>query len=386
MSKVTLGVAPTRLLKAADVEPAQKPSPDAKTARLDAFAQPVANRSPARAPLLGPPATLHATPTSVVGPAPGVPQMIAAVPVQAATERAFEGLTRARPLMTKTVDVQFGRLDRSQFDALSKAFGGHSKVRHDATREYTAVDFLPPFLQAVVNRDIDAGGPHVLKGTRGLNAAIGNEGGADIEIGANPNCHGTAWEALRAYQGQLGQTAQLFYGDAVLMEGALEESATFEPLASAAAGERPAFLESLKPGDLVVLRKSGFSLLHSAVHVGGGLFFEKPHTESDQSGESPYRLVAWEQLVAPVEDLSGAPPTAHAFRPRVPLPSGVEAFTAEGSAQQVAEWAQRKGRPLTKPLVREYELGIGGAFRGFHLNAVETIHLAFTPEGRGIVG
>lgn len=336
-------------------------------------------------PLLGAPATLHVPATKELGPATGVAATIAGVPVVSAKELAFEGLTGGNALMGKTVDVQFGTLSKDHFDALKKEFGGRSTVKFDATREYAATDFLPTLLQAIVNRDLDPGGPFSLKGTKKLNDQFGNEGRGDLEINSSPNCHGTAWESMRAYQGQIGEHANLLYGDGQMMEPTLTDAAQFESLGTAVPGEIPAFLANLEPGDVVALREGEYTLLHTAVYVGGGLFFEKPDTESDKYGETPYRLATWPVVSESIGSLIGSAPTPTAYRPKQQLPSGLEAFSAGDDAKTVADWAAKKGQPLTKPLVREFEVSLGGGIRGLHLNAVETIRLSSTPDGRAIV-
>jgi hypothetical protein len=310
---------------------------------------------------------------------------IAGVPVKAAKELEFQGLTGANPLMTKTTDVRFGKLSQGQFDALKGEFGGKSQVKFDASREYTAVDFLPPSLQALVNRDVDPGEPVILKGTARLNAAMGNEGRGDIELNASPNCHGTAWEAMRTYQGENGTHVPLLYGDAQLADGHYTTNGAFKTVGTAQPGEAPAFLADLKPGDAVAFKRGEYELLHTAVYAGGGLFFEKPNTESDKYEESPYRLVTYDQVVTPIKEFMGEAPTAIAMRPTKPLPPGIEAFGAPEDASKLEAWAAQNGKSMGKPLVRELEVGMGGGIRGTHLNAVDTKRVEIGPDGRGVI-
>lgn len=357
----------------------------ATPARTDgAWGAQASRRPAAKPPLLGAPATMQTPATSVVGPAT-MPATIAGVRVQSATELQFEGLTGANKLMTRTLDVRFGKLSQPQFEALHKEFGGRSQVKFDATREYTAIDFLPPAVQALVNRDVDPGGPFKLAGTKKLNDAMGNEGRGDLEINASPNCHGTAWEMARVYQGQGGTHVNLIYGDAQISGGEYAEAGKFEKLGTAEPGQQPTFLDALKPGDLVAFQQGEYQLLHTAVYVGGGLFFEKPNTESDTYDESPYRLVNYQQALAPIAEFLGETPTAVALRPKVPLAAGTQTFTAAEDGTRVEAWAAKKGQPLGKPLVREFEVGLGGGIRGVHLNAVETMRVEIGADGRGVI-
>ncbi len=328
------------------------------------------------------PATLQTPATKPIGDSAG-PKTIAGVPVQSAKILQFEGLSGANPAMTKTLDVRFGKLSQSQFDALKTEFGGKTQVKFDASREYTAIDFLPPTLQALVNRDVDPGEPVTLKGTSRLNQRLGNQAG-DIEINSSPNCHGTAWEAMRAYQAANGTHVSLLYGDAQLADVQYADAARFKQLGTAEPGKAPPFLDALEPGDVVAFKQGEFSLLHSAVYVGGGLFFEKPNTESDKYDESPYRLVSYDQMLTPIQEYLGEAPSAVAYHPQATLPSGIETFASTDAAQLEA-WATKKGLSIGKPLVTELEVGIGGGVRGSHFNGVETMRVEIGADGRGVI-
>lgn len=343
---------------------------------------------PAQRPaLLSRVATIQTPDTQAIGPAKLPSNTIAGVPVRSATELQFQGLTGANPLMTRTLDVRFGKLSQPQFDALKQEFGGLSQVKYDAAREYTAVDFLPPVMQGLVGRDLDPGNPVKVPGSarfnNKMNEGVGGRG--DLEIGSTPNCHGTAWEMMRAYQNPTSPHVHLLYGDAQLAGPAYENAERFESLGKAAADETPAFLKDLRPGDVVTFRQGEYTLLHSAVYVGGGLFFEKPDTESDQYDESPYRLVTYDQAVAPIAEFLGGPPSAEALRPRGALPPGTEAFSTGEDAQKFEAWAATKGLSVGKQLVREMEVGMGGGIRGLHFNAVETRRVEIGADGRGVV-
>lgn len=334
---------------------------------------------------MGPPASFQTPQTAVVGPAKLASKTIAGVNVKQANELQFQGLTGANPLMTKTLDVQFGKLSQPQFDALKKEFGGLSQVKFDAARDYGVIDFLPPTIQALVNRDIDPGPPAKLKGTGKLNDAMGNEGRGDLEISTSPNCHGTAWEMMRAYQGQPSTHVSLLYGDAQMVGPDYENPEKFTTVGTSEPGKAPAFLSELKPGDVVAFKRGEYELLHSAVYVGGGLFFEKPNTESDEYDESPYRLVTLDQAIAPIADYLGEPPTLVGLRPNAPLPPGIEAFSTGDDAKNLEAWAAKKGQTIGKPLVREFEVGMGGGIRGLHFNAVETRRVEIGADGRGVI-
>lgn len=381
---------------------AQPPRSTVSTTRTDAFESPrPAANTPAgqtqrawgtgaapkaKTPSLGAlEATLHTPASRPIGNAP-VASTIAGVPVKSATTLQLSGLKAERELMTRTVDVSFGKLSQSHFDALKSEFGGKSQVRFDANREYNAVDFLPPMMQALVNRDLDTGGQITLPGTESL--AQDMMMGDQVSIGGTPNCHGTAWESMRAYQGTQGAHVQLAYGDAQLIEAKYSDD--FTTLASAKPGEK-LDLSKLQPGDVVTFNRHDASmgdmeLLHSATYVGGGLFFEKPDTESDDYAETPYRLVTLEQVTAPIADFLSEQPSMTARRPKANLPPPAEAFSAASDdVGKLEQLLNGRGETIGRQLTTELIMGMGGGVRGMAFNAVLTKKLETDANGRGVL-
>lgn len=339
-----------------------------------------------RTPALGAlEATLQTPASRPIGPAP-VASTIAGVPVKSATTLQLTGLKAERELMNRTVDVSFGKLSQSQFDALKTEFGGKSNVRYDASREYNAIDFLPPMLQSLVNRDLDTGKQITIAGTEKI--AEDMMMGDQVSIGATPNCHGTAWEAMRAYQGTQGAHVQLAYGDAQLVEAKYSDD--FTTLATARPGEK-LDTSKLQPGDVVTFNRHDASmgdmeLLHSAVYVGGGLFFEKPDTESDEYSETPYRLVTLDQVTAPIADFLSEQPSMTARRPKANLPPPAEAFSAgSDDVGKLEQLLNKRGETVGRPLVTELIMGMGGGVRGMAFNAVLTKKLETDASGRGVL-
>lgn len=337
-------------------------------------------------PVLGPmTATIVEAKVVDTGAATKVPAQIAGVPVKEARTQTFTGLTGHKPLMHASTDVRFGKLTQPQFDALKAEFGGQSKVPFDANRSYSAIDFLPPSLQGLVNKDIDAPPAIELKGT----ASLREMGEGNFTIGLTPNCHGTAWEAMRAFQGQTNASHALFYGDAVTAGSAYDTPATFQTIGTAKPGEAPTFLDKLKPGDVLTFSEyvegmGETNLLHSAVYAGGGLFFEKPDTEDDTYSETPYRLVTFDQVKAPIADFLQGEPSVTARHPTQPLPSGVTQFATSDEAA-LTKWAEKKGTALGKPLVLELEMGMGGGVRGMHASVLDTHKVTLGANGRGVI-
>lgn len=318
------------------------------------------------------------------GGAASAPGQIAGVKVASARVLLFDGVAGQRPLMQQGVEVRFGKLTAEQFQALSAEFGGHSRVKFDAAREYGAVDFLPPALQALVHRDGDFGEGVKLPGT----AKLREMGEGDYSIAVSPNCHGTAWEAMRAFQGPSTGSVALHYGEAVTADARYADENSFTTLGRSAAGQAPQFLSQLKPGDVVAFNRAegelDYELLHSAVYAGGGLFFEKPDTELDAHTETPYRLVTWDQMKAPIADFLGEEPSATARRPRAALEPGLTAFSFDDGGK-LEGWAKKKGATVGKPLVVELEMSMGGGVRAYHASAVETFKVTIGADGRGTI-
>jgi hypothetical protein len=361
---------------------APKPAATAATAATWGAKGAAKARTPALGALNG---TFHAPEQKALGKA-DVAGTIAGVKVKRATVAQFNGLTSARQLQTRTTHVEFGALTRPQFDALKAEFGGKSAVKYDAARAYSAVDFLPPALQALVNKDLDTGKFVEIKGSKKL--ADEMMMGELVTIGATPNCHGTAWEAMRQYQGTPGPHVQLAYGDAQNVGD--RYGSEFDAIASAKPGEKLE-LKNVKPGDVVSFSRhdaqfGDMELLHSAVYVGGGLFFEKPDTESDEYGESPYRLVTLDQVLAPIKDFLSEEPSLTARRPKAALPAPAEAFSAASDdVAKLEKLLNKRGETVGRPLTIELIMGMGGGVRGMAFNAVVTKRVETDASGLGVI-
>ena len=292
---------------------------------------------------------------------------------EAGTER-FLGARNdfLHPTALRTADLDFGRLNATEFQALVSEFGGLSQVPYQAERDYEAADFLPPVLQALLNQDLEI--PEAVVLPQSADYAWPPLGD-DLPIDLTANCHGTSWEAMRSFQGH-NDVANIYLGEASVIDAALQ-SDKFEKVG--APGKR--MPEGLKPGDVVAFDEESewarmTMLLHTAVYVGGGLFFEKPNTES-QGEDSPYRLATWEMLTAPVEQYVDGRYTAQAYRPRTPLAGAEETFRSD----QLDEWVEKHGK-LDKPVLTVIEPSMGGGIRGMWSTALATVPLEQNSSGR----
>lgn len=324
------------------------------------------------------------TPSTSLGPMPFA-KNIAGVPVKSATRVQYQGLVGGRPEMTEAIDVGFGKLTQAQFKTLQAEFGGVSQRSYSAQDTYTARDFMSPAVQALVGQDVDAGAPVVIANTKRLAKELSLYATSDVSISASPNCHGTAWEIARHYRTPGLKTLDLAYGDAQLVE--LNYPAKFKQVVKPT--EKLA-VDALKPGDVVTFRSSKDGeegpLLHSTTYVGGGLFFEKPDTESDAFGETAYRLVTLEQSMAPAKNFLGDAEKLFlaAWRPKAALAPTPKVFAMEDELTRKLEGTLNKQRKtVDKALTAEYEVGLAGSTRGVWFNAVLSRVLQVDARGLG---
>jgi len=322
---------------------------------------------------------------------------------------AFQGMgTSVDQAMLRTTVGTLGKLSQGEFDAVHKELGGRSTVKYDPDREYTVRDFLPPALQALVNQDFEIPAKATLVGSKSVLEAMGDEWGvgnpADIKVYLSTNCHATAWEAMRAYQGHAGDVA-LFVGDMIRMADHTDDQNRFSKIGVLPAAEVKEKLLGLdlKPGDVVQFYEESqwgrmTMLLHSAVYVGGGLFFEKPNTEGEEvarpqdyvtQDETPYRLATVADLTAPYDSMFSGEDGAGSYRVEVKrakanLEDPAIAFTGSLSGP-VNTWAENKGRSLGTELVVEFEQGSMGGILAEHVTALKRVKLEQAEDGSAFI-
>lgn len=319
---------------------------------------------------------------------------VAGVPLTGQLER-FEGMkTWIDAAAHVTTEATFGKLDAGQFQAVHAALGGRSQVGFDPARTYRLTDFLPPTIQALVNVDLEIPPPQPVKGAAHIGELMSQ--GQEKSIGLTSNCHGAAWEAMRAYQAPQA-TLDVFYGEMITMDGLVHDEARFARVAELSAAEVGQLTKlDLRPGDLVQFYDTNewarmTMLLHSAVYVGGGLFFEKPNTEGHEVSnpdtyleqeETPYRLATLENMVKPVSTAVDGKIRVEVLRAQAPLAPGNEAFET-GLEADYAKLAAKKGTTLGVELVSEFEQGMGGNLRADYASAAVTMPLVIDADGRG---
>ena len=310
---------------------------------------------------------------------------VAGVPVTSATTLSFGGAKNdfLHPSALTTIDVRFGAVDEASFDTLRAAFGGKSEVAYDANRSYELIDFLPPAIQALVNQDIELPKEVILPGTESWEALPYDE---NKSISLTVNCHGTAYESVRAFH-QTRDDVSVFMGDMNVMDGVSSSEPFTEVHAIDADNAGQLANLDLEPGDLVQFfdpnGTGATQLLHSAVHVGGGVFFEKPNTETNDE-DSPWRLATADSVRMPVEDFVCGPVEVKVFRASEDLEPAAQRFSSE-VAEDALKWAESFGRPLGNALVMSMENSLGGGFLGEYPCAAADVALARDASGRGVL-
>jgi hypothetical protein len=322
---------------------------------------------------------------------------VAAVPLKGEAREIQSMKTFVGEAALLTTHASFGKLTQSQFDAVHKELGGKSSVKFDANRNYSVVDFLPPALQALANKDLEVPDLLTLKGTK----KIASEEhyfprDNDHQVGLTMNCHATAYEGMRAYQGANANQVAVFYGEMITMDGIVQDAAKFQTTHVLAKGDAAKIKElDLKPGDLVQfyreaeMASASTDLMHSAIYVGGGLFFEKPNTEGPEKEdranyvsqeETPFRIATAEHMLKPVHDSCDGLFRIEVRRPTAPLD---DPHTAFGSSYQkdFEKNAEKKGRTLGAELVTEFEQGMGGNIRGEGVSALVRVKLTTGDDG-----
>ncbi len=309
---------------------------------------------------------------------------IAGVAVRRAQVRSFVGARNnfLDASALQTVEVEFGTLKREQFDALHAEFGGRSQVQWDAGRSYRAIDFLPPLVQALVNVDLQVEPLQPIPGTEDWSTL---RGGKDVRLNMTSNCHGTAYEVMRAYQahklslrlfaGDTLATDDLNFGSSPLLTKLAELDFTCD---SPGSGLRPGDVVQFFEPDQAVMS----NLLHSAIYLGGGLFFEKPDTET-VTHDSPWRLATADMIVEPLRSLLGSEPRIEALRPCATLPDPEIVYGNEHNRNNARDWANRRGHGLGFDLVGLLEFGMGGGIIGDYFGAISDHRIELDADGRG---
>ncbi len=275
------------------------------------------------------------------------------------------------------IDVRFDDLDASQYQALMDHYGGQGVVPWMPDRTYRLVDFLPPKVQALVDRWLvvtseDLALPEDWCDPR--------RGCSDVVTGMN--CWDTAYSVLfDLHKPMSEQQGAIFHIGPLDFEKALEapEASTFtrnltrEEVFSSTSPSRN---EGLEPGDLLYIRTK-FSMIgpaHVAIFIDDDLYFEK----TNFSSEDPIRLARWSDVVGPYleQDDPERPVTMKVIRTRggAPLPHP-KSFTGR---YPYPEYGGTSPLPngLDEKLVFTLDAGLGGGLTEFGISRLHLFGLA----------
>jgi hypothetical protein len=171
------------------------------------------------------------------------------------------------------------------------------------------------------------------------------------------------------------------------MDALVHTSGRFKKVASASRGRlRRVSVLALRPGDLVQFYEQtkwsrSTHLLHSAVHVGAGLYVERPDPEV--IGEhAPYRLATFDSVAAPVLAAVNRMARVEVLRAVAPLDPPWIAFPS-AFAGRLADLERTSGRVIGHQIVPLLEHGQASTGTGEeHLSAVVEIPLRLDEHGR----
>jgi hypothetical protein len=308
---------------------------------------------------------------------------VAGVPVRHASVMRFNGAVNSvlHESALTTLHIPFGAISQHRFDQLWAAFGRRSQVSYSPSGRYDLIDFLPPVIQAVVNLDLELPPPQPLVGSRGWNLRDPDQ---ELSVWLDANCHGTSWSFARACRSDARQML-VFFGDMLGMDSALGGD-RFQTIESLAMGQLNLLgVIPMQPGDIVGFYEVSewprvTMLLHTAVHIGAGLFVEKPNTE--MAGEdSPYRICTAEMIALPLLHAVGNSVRAVVYRAKGPMSPAAQTFQTSYSEPLVA-LSRTGGRPIGMPIVSQYEYGLGGGINNETMCAIATMPISFGEDGR----
>ena len=210
------------------------------------------------------------------------------------------------PGFALSLDAEFGALSESKFDELKRAYciwsDTKSRVKWDADRRYTLLDFLPPIMQAVSGKHFRS----TRSRQRNLPSFVDERRRryAEQEVLLTSNCWGYAWEVLYQADNPDASAMTVSTGDPTSAWRAFT-SPGFDLIQSSLT--KPRLLTDtrlrngrLQAGDVLLLwhtiasssRPSKVYLDHVATCVDEDVYFEK----SGSGDNVPYRINTWEGI------------------------------------------------------------------------------------------
>lgn len=219
----------------------------------------------------------------------------------------------AQPESRHGLRIEFPQLTKNQYDLLMERYRGQGLVPFDKNRSYELVDFLPPKLQALVNRGIQTSSepePRIPLAWHSPTSIQWGEDKLPLNVGIDSNCWSMTYEVVR----DLGTPIQdltgmiSYFGVADFEEVAWNQKKHQELVeelprtlwTGAPSGMR---VEKRRLGDVLQIRTNSFyeGVVHTAVYIDVDLYFEKTNAGKSE----PMRLATFSSVVAPYISASG---------------------------------------------------------------------------------
>lgn len=279
------------------------------------------------------------------------------------------------------IRIEFPSLTKEQYDLLMAHYGGQNLVpwQPNRAKPYQLVDFLPPKIQALVNRWLYPAGepePRIPQGWRNPYT------GYDVPVvSIDMNCWTTAYEVLRDW----GKPFDQLIGRFAFIGGA-EALETFSspkhhsrktslPHAVIMGNDPVARNRDRQVGDLLIIRtkaSSMYSIAHAAIWIDDDLYFEKTNSGSDE----PMRLALWDDVVS-----------SYKVQDDPDLPMEMDFYTIKGAAEPLPPQSAFTGRPafetdeplpedLRKSIIFSLGVGLGGSFKEYSAARIVEFPLA----------
>lgn len=209
---------------------------------------------------------------------------------------SYDGLRKLPPSAADIVEVALSINSAQQVHELNRVFGGQTVKEFTAGQTYSLVDFLPPLVQAL-------NGHRFLVHDEYTKVRKSSGELTEREIQTMTNCWTTAYEIARLNSpvnaARSEKSMSVFFISGPQIERVLKDPKFGKRLNSSA---------ELRPGDMILISKRAGEiygpnaprptepiLLHAAIFVDTGLFFEKTGVDS----QNLYRLVQEQDMMAP---------------------------------------------------------------------------------------
>jgi len=281
-------------------------------------------------------------------------------------KREFTG--PSNPCDAYALEIRFAPMTKDQFDGLTKAYGGSGFVPYSPKARYELSDFLPPVVQALIGFRFP---PVIEEGYPALKRQA-EEYNLDSTICLQANCYSTVWELVRAKPFKTPKDKGVF---CLFWEG---EYVFNETICKPEYG-KVISPDSLQAGDVVLffdrINDEYRSLMHAAMFVDKGLYFEK----TDSDGDVAWRLVYFSDMESKLRQLTQSGKLEIEFRRfNGTFPHPAKAFSVIPGDKDIPKkyWGK---------LIMADQPGLGGRSRPAPYR-VEDVEIVIDPQlGRGII-